>query len=251
MNPYDSPTVLNEACTHKVATHVHGTHVCYVQDRCRCQPCHQANLAYEKHRRGWLGEFPYRPAPYVDATPARQHLEALVAAGMGSKRIAQVSGMSHGHISKILYGWEGDPRSVRIRRATADRILTIDLDVADGAKVDATEANAIVRELVARGWTKAAIGRRVTGPHAVSLQAVESPLVMAGTLRTLRDLLYEPVPQRAHPRGMLYDADTGHRADVEPSTPGVPDVDRPFPDWLRQLDIKRLWETYEASRRAA
>jgi hypothetical protein len=145
---------------------------------------------------------------------------------MGPKRIAQVSGVPHGAISKLIYGDYTTlrARSKRIQRTTAMRLLTCPLDLAYGAKVPAREAKRIVRELIARGWTKAEIGRRVHGPQAKSLQTARTPLVFAGTLRTLRRLLTEPVPTRVHnPTGKRYTPQTVHTwRQIEPSTRGVP-----------------------------
>ena len=61
-------------CTHKQANHQHGTHACYVLDRCRCRPCARANADYEKHRarRHAYGRFD----TYTDAQPVREHVQA-------------------------------------------------------------------------------------------------------------------------------------------------------------------------------
>lgn len=223
MNPYDRPTVPNEDCEHKQTTHVHGTHACYVLDRCRCDDCRTANLAYEKHRRQWARQFPLVDPPYVDAGPARRHVQVLADSGMGPKRVAQVTGVSHGSISKLLYGdyATGRPPSKRIKRETARKLLACPLDVADGIKVDGTEARAIVAELVARGWTKVAIGKRVHGPQARSLQ-LRGGDVFASTVRTLRQLLEEPVPPRYSRWGTLITPPVYEWQHIPPTTPGVP-----------------------------
>lgn len=254
VNPYDAPTEPNEACHHKVATHYHGTHACYVLDRCRCVPCKNANRAYEKHRRAWAREFPYTDPPLVDAEPARRRVLDLVSQGMSLKRVAEVSGVPHGALSKLIYGIKGQrPPNRRVRSETADKLLACPLDVADGARVDAAEAKAIVAELLARGWSKTAIAQRVVGPNAWGLQSVQYSTVRAGTLRRLRELLYEEVPLRRHWRGHMYEPRPDYEwRDIEPTTPGVPDAERPFPEWLRRKDVERLWDAYrKAGGRAA
>lgn len=211
MNVYDNPTGPNADCRHKIADHQHGTHVCYVHDRCRCQPCRQANIDYERHRRQWLGEFPRLPEPYVDADQARKLVAELKQRGMGLKTIADRSGVAHGTLWKLVYGRPESGPTKRCRPETVERLQTLldglvweEVTLADGAKVPGKEAQLIIRELVARGWTKAEIGRRVHGPTAKSLQ-VRKGSVYVSTLRTLRQLLCEPVPLRYHnPTGGWY-----------------------------------------------
>jgi len=242
----DRPTVANAACTHPVATHYHGSHACYVFDKCRCIPCREANTAYMKKRSRWTGEFPYEPPPLVDSAETRNHVVSLMDQGMGAKRVAAVAGVTPSLVGNIVYGRGGNHHRAanRIRRSTAEKLLAVTLDVSDGAKVDATESWQIIDELVARGWWKAAIGRRVHGPGAISLQ-VSRNLVFAGTLRTLRTLLTEPVPLRLHNvTGKMYDPTTSYEPQfVEPVTPGVPVA----PQQLLAWDRIRLWETVQAA----
>ena len=250
MNTTDRPTTLNVDCAHKIANHRHGTHACYVLDRCRCDECRGARTRYERIRLRSHGEFPVNPPLMVDAAPARRHVQALMSQGMGLKRIAQVTGLPHGGLSKLVYGTNLRPPSMRIRRATHEALIVLQLDVADGAKVDKTEAEAIVAELVARGWTKVDIGRRIGAEHYHSLQIGKGPQIQAGTLRALRPLLDEDVPTRVHsPTGRRYRPDTRHTwRTIRPSTPGVPE------DWTvgspRWLNVMRagLREAVELAR---
>jgi hypothetical protein len=89
--------------------------------------------------------------------------------------------------------------------------------------VDSAEAWLIVDELLARGWWKAEIARRVTGPDALSLQMGDRQ-VFAGTLRILRGLQLEPVPKRYHsPTGQWLTPKRDHKPRlIDPTTPGVP-----------------------------
>lgn len=235
----DTPTTLNESCDHKIANHRHGTHACYTLDRCRCADCTGARRRYERKRKKWLGEFPSVLPPRVDADPVRAHLASLMRQGMGPKRIAEVSGVPHGAVSKLIYGnYKGRGPSKTINRKNAERLLAVTLDVADGAKVSSREAQQIIDELVNRGWTKAEIGRRVTSPEARSLQVARNGLVMAGTLRALRKLPHEPVPPRIHSAtGKTYIPDTGHEwQQIRAATHGVPEDFKPgSPEWLRVM----------------
>lgn len=240
MRETDSPTIPNQACEHPRVTHYHGTRACYTLDGCRCRDCQAARKRYDRRRSKWIGEFPTLPPARVDAEPIRAHLHDLMEQGMGAKRIAHVSGVPHGAVSKLLYGdyVRGSQPSKKISRRNAEKLLALELDLADGAPVPKDEAVAIVDELVARGWSKSAIAQRIVGPSARSLQIGRGPTVQAGTIRALRPLLHERVPPRTHaPTGKKYHVNVDHEwQHVAPSTPGVPIDWKPgSAEWLRVM----------------
>lgn len=144
----------------------HGTHNCYVHgpDRsktgrgCRCEPCRAANREYERQRAARI------EPPYVSAGPARAHVHALQAAGVGLKQVAKASGVPHGSLSKLIYGdpARGMGPSKRIRPATAERILAVTpADAADGARVPAGPTWEHIDRLVAAGVPKRRIAERI------------------------------------------------------------------------------------------
>jgi len=212
----------NEACLHKRVTHRHGTNVCYHLDGCHCDECRAAARLYERRRRRWTGEYPQQETPLVDPSHAVTHTKDLIRRGMGYERVAAAAGIAGSQLGALLWGRRDRPTR-RIRRTTEARILAVELNLADGAKVPAEEAKAIIAELVARGWTKKAIARALGNPAAVSLQVGATATIQAGNLRRLRRLLDEPVPLRLHPLGSWYQPNPGYvRQTVKPSTPGVP-----------------------------
>jgi hypothetical protein len=176
----------------------HGTHACYVWgpasgagDGCRCLPCRTAHSAYERERSRWVAP------PFVGADRARQHVRELTAAGVGLKTISKRAGISHGALSKLMYGENGRPPSKRIRRETEDKLLAVSPSAtADGAKVPAAPTLAIVGELVSRGWSKVAIARAIgqTGP---GLQ-LGREFVTARNARAIKALLAAPIVKKAH-----------------------------------------------------
>lgn len=197
-------------CLHKIATHVHGTYPCYVLDECRCEPCAAANRAYESDRTRqqaygrWNG--------YVDAEPARQHLLRLKAAGMGPKRVAAVSGIAHGIISAILYGKYLKPGvrrqpNRRIRPETEQRILAVELDLADGARVDGGPTARRIQALVANGWSQSklaarlGIGRANFTPLAHGTRDVT--VTTAKTVHALYRELVDVAPPEANQRDRI------------------------------------------------
>ena len=146
-------------CHHKHARHVHGTRLAYVLDKCRCLPCAAANAAYERDttRQKAYGRW----NGLVDAEPARAHIQGLMDAGMGLKQIIK-AGISSGTLTKLLYGYPNPdgtrrPPARRIRPATAERLLAVELAIADHALVDATGTVRRVRALVALGWSQSKI----------------------------------------------------------------------------------------------
>jgi len=178
----------------------HGTHACYVLDRCGCQPCRDASTAYERRRRHAINRPDEVWRPYVAAGTARCHLKGLAAAGVGLKQVAKVSGLGHGVLSKLVYGDRARNMapSRRIRQATADKILAVTVaDVAVGAKIDGSRTWALVEELVAAGYTKTWIAGQL-GRSVGNLR--RRPLVRASTARAVAELhrrsIDRPAPAR-------------------------------------------------------
>lgn len=199
----------------------HGTNAKYALNLCRCDDCRRAHNEYEQRRWLWQGEFPRVPPPLVDARPARRHVRVLMRQGMSHKRIAALAGVPASAVGTLIWG-RYDRAGKRIRTTTAAKLFAVDLDLADGANVPADEAKEIIAELIARGWTKTAIGQRVHGPQAKSLQVAKRAYVYASTLRTLRQLMTEPVPLRRHSSGHTYKPTGRPPRPVVPYTAGVP-----------------------------
>lgn len=203
-------------CACKQAKHRHGTYTAYTVDRCRCNPCRDANTAYMRERtrlaaeRAWGIDQPATPSDLVDAEPARRHLQQLLAAGMGLKTIATKGGIGHGSISSILYGKPArDPRERRPprRRITRDleaRILAVHLDLADGARIPAVGAQRRLQALVAIGWSQAALGRRLgINPANINQMMRKRHLIQVSTRKAviaLYDELWNQQPPTDTPR---------------------------------------------------
>ncbi|WP_375000192.1 hypothetical protein [Aeromicrobium sp. CTD01-1L150] len=151
-------------CRHKVAQHVHGTYACYTLDRCRCTPCSSANAEYESER---TRQQAYgRWDNYVDAEPSRRHVSALMDQGMGLKRIVVVSGISQGLLWKLVYGKRRPDGtrvpSKRVRRDTEVRLLALEVDLADGARISAVGTRRRLQALVAIGYSQSNLARRLS-----------------------------------------------------------------------------------------
>jgi hypothetical protein len=169
----------------------HGSYVKYVVERCKCEPCKAANRAYEKKRVRAMARPDEVWLPYVPAARARRHIEELRSQGIGVKTIAQLAGVPHGAISKLVYGDYGRkmPPSRRIRPATEAKILSVTVDQATGrSHIDAGPTWALLDDLIGRGYPKAWLAKRILrNPDARSLQ-ISRTKVRASTARRVEAL---------------------------------------------------------------
>lgn len=185
----------------------HGNYVKYVVERCRCEPCRTANRAYELHRTRSIRRPDVEWCPYVPADDAREHVQWLRSCGVGLKSIAKLSGVPHGSLSKLVYG---DPQrgmgpSRRIRAETSRRILAVLHSHAAGAqKVPAAYTWRLLDRLIARGWTRAELARRL-GQQGPGLQ-LGHRFVRAATARAVERLYAEVADQPAPRRRTRWDA---------------------------------------------
>lgn len=166
-----------------VACYVHGPHRGARNIGCRCAECREAARAAERVYRARVAP------PYVSADPARAHIEFLRAEGVGLKQVAAAAGVSHGALSKLVYGdsTTGRGPSRRIRPATLERILAVTpADRADGARVPAGPVWTQIDALCAAGMPKAEIARRLGNEHN-GLQ-LSRHLVTARTARVVGDM---------------------------------------------------------------
>lgn len=139
-------------CSHPTP-HSHGTRACYVADRCGCDPCTEANRAYNANRT--RQQLYGRWDNLVDAEPARQHVRALMAQGMGWKAVASASGLRNSSvITNLLYGKGNRPPTRRLQPDKVARILAVRLQLADHQLTDAAGTTRRLRALVALGWSR-------------------------------------------------------------------------------------------------
>lgn len=195
-------------CLHKRANHQHGTRACYVLDKCRCRPCRDATAAAEAERVRLKAYGRYDK--YVDAEPIRAHLKELAAYGIGLKRVARLTGVSTGVLSKIVFGTyervEGPQRgrygrgelvrgpSMRVTRANAEKILGVKAVPANLGSVQPDhERTPIARQhlqaLVALGWSQQRLGNRL-GVLRSNMQPLMADRVMTRRMVDRIEALY-------------------------------------------------------------
>lgn len=200
-------------CLHKEASHQHGTYACYGLDGCRCEPCAKAQREYETNR---VRQQAYgRWDNLIDAGPARDHVRSLMDQGMGVKRICAVGGASTGQLWKLLYGKKkpNGPKtpSKRIRKDVAERLLAIELDLADGAVVDHVGTTRRIRALVALGWSQSKLAERLDIQRSNFHLARGDRAVRSGTARAVASL-YEELSMQLPPNEEWRDKIAASRA---------------------------------------
>jgi len=123
------------------------------------------NTCYQTHRNKQVAYGRWTTLR-VDAEPVRAHLTALREAGVGERRIVELSGVSRSALQIIRRGRLGANRPPRahVLSRTADRIMAIPLDVDNrsyGVRIDATGSLRRIRALHAIGWTQTEIAHRI------------------------------------------------------------------------------------------
>lgn len=160
-----------------------------------CNTHYQAQAAQLKAAGRWV-------SAYVDADPARRHVKALKAAGVGERRIAELAGISRTSLTKMLHGSasRGTGPSRKVQGEVAAKLLAVPLPdrtnhavIADNALVGAAGTIARMQALVAAGYPRSQLAARigVTASNATRLFAPSTPRVTAGTARRVAALFDE------------------------------------------------------------
>jgi hypothetical protein len=182
-------------------TRPHGSHAKYAVDHCRCDPCRQAQREYNRRRIRAIARPDETWCPYIDAEPTREHIRWLATCGIGLKSLAKLAGVPHGTLSKLMYGDRARHMvpSKRVRPATARRIMAVMPYHAVGAqRVPAGPTWRLLNELIALGWSRAELARRL-GHQAPGLQ-IRRARVLASTARQVEQLHAELSQIRVIPR---------------------------------------------------
>jgi hypothetical protein len=129
-----------------------------------------------------------RWAPFVDAAPARDHLDLLSRHRIGWARAAELAGLSRGTVSHILF----TPRRVeRIRPETEAAILAVQPSgevVAPGARVPAIGTQRRIQALHAIGWTLSDVAAGIDADRRNFGRIFDQDEVRAETAQAVRDL---------------------------------------------------------------
>jgi hypothetical protein len=188
-----------------------GTRACYVfgpepgGDRskgCRCESCREANRAYcrlatKRKRRIDRG----KTAPVlVDAAPVRAHLLWLLDKGIGTRVVAHETGLNRKTIKELR-----DGTTTRVRPARAEAILAVGTHRAHpGTLVDAKATWRLLDELLAHGFTRTELARRLGSTAKMPSLQVHRDRVTAENARKVAalhaELMAGVIANRAHMR---------------------------------------------------
>lgn len=157
----------------------------YKLDGCRCYTCAYAVSQYELNRVRGITAGTWQP--FVDADPARRHLRALSTAGVGRRRVAELTGLTETCLTRLTSGGpNGRPPTRRIRPDTERKILAIaSVDVAAGVIIDSTGTVRRLRALHALGWTFTALAAEI----GWTVQNLSTMLGAARVTRNTADLV--------------------------------------------------------------
>jgi lambda repressor-like predicted transcriptional regulator len=185
----------------KTATEIpHGTVTGRKHWGCKCLACCDAYAAYQRNRYRKRAYGTWQPL--VDASPAREHLEALHAKGMSWEQMARVSGVLVEDLRRLRMPLGAKPRTERIRPERAELLLSIRFDPSPGTPKGLVSALGTARRLHALraiGWPLAALAARAgIARHTLAMvtrQATVQEATRAAVVE-LYDDLHDQDPRR-------------------------------------------------------
>lgn len=152
----------------------HGTLTAYITHGCRCDICRRNATRHNKKLR--VDRLRGNPR-LVDAQPIRDHVQALLEAGMSFRAISLAAGWrSRNALDEAL-------KRDRVHTRTRDRVLavTVASDTRRDGYVDATGARRRLQALAVNGWASRALARRLGHrDHSTVLD------IQAGRIRRIR-----------------------------------------------------------------
>lgn len=151
---------------------------------------------YEAYRRKLIAYG--RWEAYVDAQPVRDHVLALREAGVGKRRLTELSGVSRNVVARLCSGRPDRPVK-RVTRETADKLMSIPLPQiswsvhADGAQISAVGSIRRMQSLIAAGYSVQFLAARLTGweTDVYRLIRQDQKLITSARARLIAELFSE------------------------------------------------------------
>lgn len=191
----------------------------YRLDGCRCYTCGWAVATYNDAREHAIRRGTWQP--FVDAGPARRHVEQLLLAGIGSRGIATLAGLDRKAIRALLHGRteRGTPPPAQIRPATAAAILGVQLtlDVLPARlHIDSTGTVRRLQALVRRGWPQSRLANELDMLPGNLGDLLDRDRVTAATARAVATLYQrlenaDPAAHGVGPAAVSRSTNTGLR----------------------------------------
>lgn len=172
----------------------HGTISRHKHHKCDCGPCRVAWLAYGSRVRRLKAYGQWQP--YVDAGPAREHVQSLRDANIGLRRIAVLSGVGYATLYRLMQVDE----KYRIRASTEAALLKVEASLdayADAAAVEGTGTRRRIEALAAMGWSIPVQADRLGVHRSTVSRILDGHSAEAATVRAVRalfDRLWDQTP---------------------------------------------------------
>lgn len=153
-----TPTITGAAPVRQ-APH-HETLTCYTDYRCRLPQCVDRYNTWQTNRLAAIADGTWQP--FIDATPVREHLHTLYAAGLTPHRVSALTGIDWNTVRLYTHGapQHGRGRIQQVAPETAAKILAIRPEPTLPGRVDPTGTRRRIQALSAIGWPL-----RELGPH--------------------------------------------------------------------------------------
>jgi hypothetical protein len=174
-----------------MSTREHGTYVKYKLDACRCYPCCFADSEYRRNRGRAIAYGTWQP--YVDAEPVRVHVRTLMDFGIGWKRVAALSEVPTGVLTKLLYGCPqrnmGPSKQIRPKNAAALLAVEPTLDnLGSVVAINSAGTRRRLQALITAGWPKAQLAKRLNMLPGNFGNMLDREHVTVGTVRAVTAL---------------------------------------------------------------
>lgn len=168
---------------HAGKRYTHATANAYVNGKCRCGLCKEENRLRAQKRRKLQAYGRFETA-FVDAQPARDHVNALRAQGWGIKHIAKLSGVGSSPLGTLVFGrTEGQQNEgpykrpkhlTRISRVNSEKLLALRFSTDLNSPSHSVSTRGIVRRaqaLACNGysfaWQAKQLGLVVSNYHLI------------------------------------------------------------------------------------
>lgn len=178
----------------------HGTVTGHKYRGCKCLDCYGAAARYKNRRYRQIGYGTWRP--FVDAAPARAHIEALHEQGMTWERIAEQAGLRAVDLRRLRMPLGDRPRVERIRPEREELLLGLTFTAGvptPKALVPSVGTVRRVQALRAIGWPAQELADRAgISRHAIGM-LLHQDVVQAATharIVEVYDDLHDQDPRR-------------------------------------------------------
>jgi transcriptional regulator with XRE-family HTH domain len=175
-----------------------GTYAKYKLDGCRCYRCAAKASEYNINRERAIAYGTWNP--FMDAEPVRAHIKHLSECGIGTRRIAALTGVSRTLLKNLLNGKPGKEPTRRVRTENAQRLLALEPtleNVAPSTPVDSAGSHRRLQALVTIGWSQQKLAERLgltPSNFGTMLRSNQVSAARALEIRALYNQMWDQAP---------------------------------------------------------